>query len=99
MLGEPHIASLCEISASQMLTRSRGPCVVLAEGEKNTLLAVQRTHKASSFPAFELSSSPLTGIGVVQLYILEIGCFSQSFGIGEQICWRKWGCRIWVFPF
>lgn len=72
--------------------------MALAEGKQNMLLAVQRTHKAYSLLAFEESPSLLTGVGVVQLYLLEVGCFSQSFGIGEQICWRKWGCGIWVFP-
>lgn len=73
--------------------------MVLAEGKKNTLLAVQGTRKASSLPAFENSPSLLTGVGVVQRCILEVDRFSQSFGIAEQICWRKWGHGIWVFPF
>lgn len=56
---------------SQMLTRSMGPCVALAKGKKKMLLAVQRTPKASSLPAFENSPDPLTGVGAVQLYVLE----------------------------
>lgn len=33
--GELCVASLCEVSVSQMLTRSMGPCVALAKGKKN----------------------------------------------------------------
>lgn len=73
--------------------------MALAEGGKNMLLAAQRTRKARSLPGFgNRCQSPLSGVGVVQLYILEVDCFSQSFGIGEQI-WRKWGHRICVVPF
>lgn len=54
--------------------------MALAEGGKKMLLAVQRTPKASSLPDFENSPDPLIGIGAVQLSVLEVDCFSRSFG-------------------